>query len=301
MGWIKHLRRMLDTCTVVINQHRIVNQTQSNRIIALEPVPLHKKGGGNIEHYYHFIFDLILPLHLLIKKAHPKTLFVLRDFGIYTHRIKDLFSNRIAIKNQLPKSMERYQLMGMNPHWVCLKKNDLENFKKDIFRSLEIYPRVECKKIVLIERLPPEPYFMTRATLKGGGTLRRSILNHQALASTLASMVKAPYEFHNLQLEKISLREQVQFFSEALIILGQHGAGLVNCIWMRQHSLVIELGDNAERDHFQTISRLRNHDYFFYKTSGSHVIVDINDFSTWILGNIKLKQFFRNPQISGGD
>jgi hypothetical protein len=284
------------TLSTVNNQQEILELAKSNKLIFLEPVPP-LKGGGNIEHYYHFIFDLSLPLYFLVNKTPPDVIFAFKAFGIYTDRLQHLFPNRIRIEDDgnIPKKTKRMYLIGMDPNCVHLRKSALESFKRYVCNNLEVDQRGRPNKILLIERISPDPYFITSATIKGGGTLRRSIHNHEEVASTLRSMVRAPFEFHNLQLEKIPLQEQVQYFDRAIIVFGQHGAGLANCIWMRSKSMVIELSNNKSLKNFRIISRLKKQHYFLYNTWGSHTSIDNDHFANWILDDAKLRGFFCNP------
>ena len=251
-----------------------------------------RKCAGNIERYYHFIFDLILPLNCLIKKTSPNVIFIVKDFGIYTDRLQYLFPGRIKIENEIniPGNTKRIHLIGMNPKCVHLRSEALESLKRHICRNLEVVQSSRPNKILLIERLPPDSYFIKYAVRKGGGATRRSILNHEDLTSTLRSMVRAPFEFHNLKLENMTLKEQIHYFDRALVVIGQHGAGLANCIWMRRESMVIEL-NNKPSNFFQPIYKLKKHHYFLYKTSGQHVTIDISNFASWILNDAKLTSF----------
>jgi len=288
----KFIRRRMGALTTAYNQRKILELTKSSKLIFLDPV---SPGmcSGNIEHYYHFIFDLILPLNCLIKKTSPDVIFIIKDFGIYTDRLQHLFPGRIKINNEIniPRNTKRINLIGMNPKCVHFRSGTLESFKRDICRNLDVAQDDRPNKILLIERLPPDPNLITNATSEDGGTTRRSILNHDDLTSILRSMVRSPLEFHNLQLEKMTLKEQVHYFDRALIVIGQHGAGLANCIWMKRESMVIEL-NNKSSNFFQTLCKLKKHHYFLYKTLGKHITIDISNFANWILNDAKLRSFF---------
>jgi len=288
----KFIRRRMGALTTAYNQRKILELTKSSKLIFLEPV---SPGmcRGNIEHYYHFIFDLILPLNCLIKKTSPDVIFIIKDFGIYTDRLQHLFPGRIKIKNEIniPRNTKKINLIGMNPKCVHFTSGTLESFKRDICRNLDVAQDDRPNKILLIERLPPDSNLITNATSVGVGATRRSILNHEDLTSTLRSMVRSPLEFHNLQLENMTFKEQVHYFDRALIVIGQHGASLANCIWMKRESIVIELS-NKPSNFFQPLCKLKKHHYFLYKTVDKHITVDTNDFANWILKDARLKNFF---------
>jgi len=232
-------------------------------------------------------------LHCLLKKAPTDVVFGIKDFGIYTDRLQHLFPGRIKIEKEIniPGNAKRMHLIGMNPKCVYFKSEILENLKIDICRNLDIALDGKPNKILLIERLPLDSSLMANATSEGGGTTRRSILNHEDLTSTLRSMVRPPLEFHNLQLENMTFKEQVQYFDRALIVIGQHGAGLANCIWMRRESIVIELS-NKPSNFFQPLCKLKKHHYILYKTVEKHITVDTNNFANWILKDARLNSFF---------
>ena len=45
----------------------------------------------------------------------------------------------------------------------------------------------------------------------------------------------------NVMLEKLNFGEQVQLFGSAEVVIGQHGAGLVNTLFATRGSFVLEL------------------------------------------------------------
>ena len=294
-SFFRFIERRLGAFATKYNQRKVLERAKSNEFIFIEPTPPRKQ-QGSIEHYYHFIFDLILPLSNLIENTPSDVTFVVKDFGIYTDRLLDLFPGRIKIETEinLHQNTNRIPLIGMNPKWVYLNSRTLEIFKDNICHKLKIIPNGRANKVLLIERLPPDPYFLTKAIKQGGGTTRRSIPNHDELASAIQSLVSTPFEFHNLQLETMSLDEQIKCFDNAVVVIGQHGAGLANCIWMKRQSTVIELSSDAY-EHYSILSSLKDHSYFRYQTSGPHSNININEFANWLLNEASLQRFFCHP------
>ena len=290
----KFTEKLIRALSVVDNQWRILALSRYKKAIFLEPTPPYGY-GGNVEHYYHFLFDLVLPLNFLIKKTPSDVIFVLKEFGPFTERLQHLFPGRIQVRarSEQPGNLPKICLSGMNPKGVQLMQGSIERFNHDVQNILGAQLTDKPHKILLIERLPPPTYFTTRAVKPGGGTLRRSILNHAELVSMLRSMVKPPFEFQNLQLEAMSLKEQIERFDQAAVVFAQHGAGLANCIWMKRQSTVVELNSDASRDHFQVISRLKRHSYYRYPTAGPHAVIDVVQFENWILRQAGLQSFFQ--------
>lgn len=68
------------------------------------------------------------------------------------------------------------------------------------------------------------------------GTRYRTIANQKETEKVLDDL-----GFEKLETEKLSFQEQMAIFSEAKILIGVHGAGLTNCAFMPQGSVVYEL------------------------------------------------------------
>ena len=293
----EYVRRLINWRFVAANQAQVVQLANDNAPLYLNPVPP-IRCGGTVDRYYHFILDLVLPLYLLKREVSPGAKFLVSEPGAFKKQLLQLFPEDVEVIDAGSQRADsnKIDLIGMNPKCVHLSSNMLEDFRKDICSYLEIDVRESSNKILLIERLPPDEYFFTTAQVKGGGASWRSIVNHEELRSTLASMVKAPFEFHNLQLEKLSFEEQVFYFDRALVVIAQHGAGLTNCLWMRRKGVVVELTHDETANHYRTLSRLRHLDFFRYETDSNHATVNMDDFSNWLLERPGLSTYFQAPK-----
>ena len=274
------------------NQQSIIQLAKSTRNIALNPVPP-VSGNGHIEHYYHFIFDLLLPLSILIKKTPSDVIFSLKEIGILTPFLLKLFDNRVRIQSNfdvLPEE-KKVNLIGMNPKTINIHYFQLQNLKELICANLNIVSTDKPNKILLIERLPPNPYYLNSANIKGAGSSRRAIKNHKELEKSIKSKVSPNYEFHNLKLEHMSLEDQIKYFDSAVAVIAQHGAGLANILWMPKNSIVIEFGYNS-RAHFKKISASMQHDYFSFENNESHIEINCLEFSNWLSENKITRDIF---------
>lgn len=260
---------------------RLVSLSHAERRIRLDVLP--PTGcGGDIEHYYHFLFDLLLPLGILFKEANAASIFFIEPFGTFTSRVKELYGGRIEIlaDDTAEGDMVRAPLRGMNPRCVALGRHTIEAFRDDILLRLGIEsPRQPARRrSVLLERMPPDSYFRTAARTPGSGASRRSILNHEELSCAVRAFVAGITEFENLQAEELTFKEQVALLSDASLIIGQRGAGLANCIWMMRGSVVVEISHSADLKHFEVISAVKGHKYQRYSVAKEHVTVDIGEF-----------------------
>jgi capsular polysaccharide biosynthesis protein len=130
-------------------------------------------------------------------------------------------------------------------------------------------------RVTLINRAPSLPFYLTEAESRSSGADRRSIPNIADLAEALGGMV-------NLQLfegEHLQAAEQVRAMSETTVLIGQHGAGLANMVWMAPGGVVVEilpkiLGRNV-RTLFRGLARSCGHTYVAVAQENGHAPVDI--------------------------
>lgn len=262
---LKRLRARL----VLRNRMRISKECERQSVVHLQPV-------NRVEHYFHFVLDLCLPLWHLIKATDDRTTFVVQEFGIFTERLKVLFPNRVEIEYDAAKwnKADALPMLGMNPQFLKIQPQELASFKQHVDRTLGIDPNISNDKVLLIERMPPNQYFQNEAVKKGAGASRRSIPNHSELQSEIEAVVKPGFEFCNIQLENIGFEEQIRLFDQAALVIGQHGAGLANCVWMRPRSSVLELSHKLSLKHFHAICVVKNLSYTVLQTDGPHVEID---------------------------
>ncbi|MEL6720528.1 MAG: hypothetical protein AAFP82_17610, partial [Bacteroidota bacterium] len=158
------------------NHQSIIKLSESNQYIFLKPIPPSSGFGGHVEHYYHFIFDLLLPLSFLIRNTPAKVTFVLNEFGVLTSLLVGLFGNRVKLQSALDQNIKKkeVELMGMNPTLIPIQHFPYKTLKTKICSNLKIKSLKKPNKILLIERLPPDPYYLNEATNRGSGTTRRS-------------------------------------------------------------------------------------------------------------------------------
>lgn len=289
----KALYKLICESRIRQNQRSIIRLSKSTQNIALRPVPA-GFANGRIERYYHFVFDLLLPLSFLIKKTPSNCVFILTDFGILSPVFLNLFAGRVRISphfDELPKG-EVVDLIGMNPKEINIHRFQFRNLEEVICANLNINSTGKKNKILLIERAPPVSYYLNDAEKKGAGTSRRSIKNQEELKKYISSIIASNYEFHNLILEEASFEDQVKYFSSAVIVIAQHGAGLANILWMPEESIVIEFGFNS-RDHFKRLSSSMKHHHFSFDYDEAHIEVNCSALHRWLLANEITRGFFK--------
>ena len=68
-------------------------------------------------------------------------------------------------------------------------------------------------------------------------------------------------------LEDFSLIEQISLFKSAKLVIGFHGAGLANMVWIDRSVKIFEITENRITSHFEHIASICEHEYTMLKAS----------------------------------
>jgi capsular polysaccharide biosynthesis protein len=97
--------------------------------------------------------------------------------------------------------------------------------------------------------------------------LKRKVSNERELIPILEAA-----GFEIVQMEKFSFKEQRDLMRETKVLMGIHGAGLANLIFLPQDSKVVELHPNVERYNscFYHLAAALDVDYYYSFEEGDH-------------------------------
>jgi len=191
---------------------------------------------GNLSHYGHFIHDFIVPVMQHINESNAK----------YEHIYLENYTRWSSLGNFRPiaEKILGLKITELNTDEIDklnILRTEISTISFGPYRSIffkDIIPYVSNTlkltespyRVILIERGKSKP---------GSGAHRRFLPNHRMLETKLSKYF-GPI-FKNVVLEDLSIDEQVSMFMNVDIVIGQHGAGLCNIIWMNNpNSLVIE-------------------------------------------------------------
>lgn len=282
-SWRRRTRRWINRVLALHNHRRSARRAAGAGAVLVEPVPP-RGAGGDVEHYHHFLFDLALPLQGLLQRLPRSTAVEVREIGVLTPLLSRLFPDVRILARSEATPARPLPLVGMNPVAVAVPRRRLEAFRGAVFERLGIGAPDGQHEVLLIERGPPHRYYRTEARQRGAGTDRRSILNHDELAVWLRARVAEPLRFHDVRLEELPLERQVSLFRSARLVVGQHGAGLSNAVWMEPGATLVELRappPAIQGLHFQALSALRRLRYARFPVEGDHVRVPVDRFAAW--------------------
>lgn len=181
------------------------------------------QASGN---YFHFLVEVIGDIFFLRKNGIEPNIF---DFIYITPKIEPWAAELLVAAN-IDLNRIRCAPISLGPVDIMLvvrpKGNALyvQDFIADGIREvLQFNPeRVNEKDVlrVAIDR----------------GVNSRGIGNNQTYKSLLKK-----YDFHLITLDKLKVRQQMEIFNKASVVIGEHGAGLTNLIWCRRGTTVLDI------------------------------------------------------------
>jgi capsular polysaccharide biosynthesis protein len=223
---LRHLRRKKAFTKfekVRLYYNRLIDRTKSKRIDQAIWIT-----DGWSKGYFHWFGD-VLPILLLLKEKGVDGVIVIpsqvASMNYVAESLKALDVEFVTIDDDVLFKIKR------------LIVSDLiapsGNFKPDLM--LKLSSRI--KKHYSVKDHPFRKIFISREHAK-----RRRLVNGLKFEQKLKER-----GFEIVQMEDLSFGSQVALMSEAKVVMGIHGAGLTNMIFMPRGSKVIEM--RAEKDH----------------------------------------------------
>jgi hypothetical protein len=211
---------------------------------------------GKISHYGHFIHDFIVPLIHHIQTTNSKyTHIYLNNYTTWTNlgNFKDIAEKILGLKitqlpeediNKLDHPIVIISTLSFGPYEPVLFKNIIPHVSNTLNITKSQY------SVILIERTKPKV---------GSNFHNRFLENHINLKNKLTNYFGSI--FKNVILEDLNIDEQVSLFMNADIVIGQHGAGLCNIVWMNKpNSLIIEFPPYIVNT-FKNMAKAKNYKY----------------------------------------
>jgi hypothetical protein len=227
--------------------------------------------------YFHLIHDIVYPLHtwLVEKELLDKKLFVKIDIKgrtkapnftlIYKHVFDFLYPNIYFINGTDDDNKYEYEKVARGIKHMRFSKENILIFKNYVLSKLgdsntdsttdsktdstaDSTTDSNADSIILIDR-------DNKPNIKTVDEDTKSIINKRWLSRDSTKYItnmdelkkrledycaKKGLKLHVLRCENLSFEEQVRYFSKAVCVVAQQGAGAVNCLWMDEGSLFVE-------------------------------------------------------------
>jgi len=156
------------------------------------------------------------------------------------------------------------------------------NYRRYILQHYYLAKPQTKRQVALIGRRDI-PDFEPNLGLKETGAAKRSLQNGQEVALAIDWLVKQvpTCKFKKLYPEDYSFKEQVKFFTRSNMLIGVHGAGMAQCMWMpSSHSTVLTItGTYTENQFFSWLcGEVYGHRYYEFVTT-NNLMVQLDEFT----------------------
>ncbi len=191
-----------------------------------------------VENYYHWMIES-LPRLALIKKFYPDCLLIFPDpakgyIKSTVHAMgfeKLLFFDRdhqnfLKVGNLVFPELVYYDEIKNPPAKSSLNTQD------DEFEELIVTVKKQLLNFYCPEKIPKtKRTYISRSRQK-----KRRILNEEDIKPILKK-----YDFQIIYFEDLSFEEQIKVMYETEIVVGMHGANMVNILFMQEGARVVEI------------------------------------------------------------
>lgn len=186
--------------------------------------------------FYHFLIE-DLPRFIEVFDYNPRAQVILGSKSNYILDIVKLLRIENSMFLDYPVQCEELIFSEKSLGGV-FNKNDHELLK---FLISDIETNDKGRKILIVRNNIIKGY------------LDRGIRHSSALYAKLKNL-----GFEEIVLEQLSFSEQISIMNSADVLVGFHGAGLANMVWMKQNTKVFEITESRFTSHFEHIASVCN-------------------------------------------
>jgi capsular polysaccharide biosynthesis protein len=241
---LRHLRRKKAFTKfekVRLYYNRLIDRTKSKRIDqAIWITDSWSKG------YFHWFGD-VLPILLVLKeKQIHSELIVPAEYVHLEYVVESLKAMGVKYTSIVCNEVFRVDSLTVSD-LIAPSGNYKPESMHELRSSILNYYELKAK--------PQRKVYISR-----GNEGRRTLTNEDALKNLLTS-----FDFEIVQMENLSFISQVELMSETAVLIGVHGAGLTNMIFLPTNSKIIELraeGDKVNNCYFALADAL-GLDYYY--------------------------------------
>jgi hypothetical protein len=208
---------------------------------------VNKRSDGSLFHYAHFIMDclfteIIQDVYQYSRVIRQKT--INQTIGNFSKIYEEVMQN-----TNVEVVESEFQTMDASAQIQTTRidfptKSEMDKVRDFVFRRYGIEGLRPSLNILLIQRgdripLIDDPFLKSINKNVSTGKERREIVHIEKIKTYLNQ--NYPDNYKTVILEQMPFEEQVRHFYNADVIIGIHGAGLVNTIFCKKGATLIEI------------------------------------------------------------
>ncbi|MDD3151217.1 MAG: glycosyltransferase 61 family protein, partial [Candidatus Gastranaerophilales bacterium] len=186
--------------------------------------------------YYHWIIESLPRLYLIEKSSFKPDKYIVCNITKFQKQALEMLgiSENRVIETENNHLIQADELIATD----LINNFELIYFKDIQYFSKKYFPDWICdfyreKFVSQVEKTKPKKIYISRNSTKKSAY--RKVLNEDEILKCLESK-----GFKSYKLEDIPLKEQVELFANAEIIVSPHGAGLTNLVFCPSSTKVVE-------------------------------------------------------------
>ena len=232
------------------------------------------KNKGYPWHYGHFIHDVVLPFsHIYLKyleDGNKITNTILSDnerqtigtFGKHFNYLFGLSHREVQMQNynKIKHPIIKLSTHGFGPYpdqyAIPLKRYVYKKFSLN-----NTPPRHICiikRGVGKLRFNGDKTKYKFKCKFKNGKNKQgRNIINIESLQQE----IRKKYILKEIVLDNMTMEKQIKIFANCKCLIGVHGAGMTNAIWLQDNSLVIEIRGKSFPKSIERLSKSANCKY----------------------------------------
>lgn len=236
--------------------------------------------SGSVQQYYHFLLGYLAPI-LAWQEKSTATHITVRDCGPM-NRWFDAVPASVNVEIMNVGHFLHVFAGELQPCEVLrgfdfpdeFDARALADFRSSMLRNLGVQPGESSRVTVIDRRVTDSFYASAESEIDMAGAQRRSVPNLGAWADQMGAEV--PVEL--FETTELDIREQVKLAAETRVLIGQHGAGLTNMVFMASGGVVVEIHPPLPEEAVATFALLAaacGHAYVAVPQADVHADVDL--------------------------
>ena len=204
-------------------------------------------GGAGNSNYWHWMFDVLPRIELINKILNYNKIdnflvpSVNKKFQLESLELLDIDRKKILPSNKFRHIEVTSLLLADHPYVLNNDpSNEIQRMPKWIILWLR---RKFLEKNNNLKHSTHKKIYIDRNNSNYNRSIRRKIINEEEVKSFLFEN-----GFHPINPEFLSLRDQVNLFSNADFIIGLHGAAFANIVFSKKNTKILEIQSTGTAD-----------------------------------------------------